>query len=155
MATAETNVISLEKYRIRPPRKSIEPVENAIYRGIDFGCPVYLAWAGQFDESGVEWQYPSPEKDAYGCWLLDFLLPGIKMYVRIWDGNSKDFDEVGHDICKFVKVTSYKVLMIAGRPGYEEAMLVIHDGRRIKKRRCWWHQIAAQLHQDSMANQGR
>jgi len=138
------NIISFKKYQGQPPRKRMsDPVEQVIYRGMEFHDPRYVPWAKTFDTDGIRWEY-RPSVDEYGGWLPDFLLPDANMFFMSWT-QIFHFQDMGPFACALVKESGRRAFAAVGPPGAEEAMLIERGGRRIQKRWCRWAAVVAEL----------
>jgi hypothetical protein len=144
MMTECSNIISFKKYQGQPPRKRMSnPVEQVIYRGMEFHAPHYVPWAKIFDADGIRWAY-RPEVDEEGGYLVDFLLPDVSMFVIVW-ADVFFFQEVTPHVCSLVKESGLRAFVTVGTPGDEQSMLIERGNKRIRKQWRRWASVVGEL----------
>jgi len=89
---------------------------NTKYKGYNFRSRLEARWAVYFDSLGIEWEY---EKEGFKfedgtCYLPDFWLPKIKMFVEIKPTNLTEKEN--HKCEMLAKESNYGVLILIGIP---------------------------------------
>jgi len=121
----------------------VEPVDQAIYRGLKFDAAHYVPWAKAFDADGIKWEY-RPQVHEEGGYLVDFLLPDVPMFIVVWS-TTFFFEEVAPCVYALVRESGRPAFITVGPPGEEISMLIERSGRRVKKRWCRWALVVGEL----------
>lgn len=132
----------------------LKPIET-VYNGYRFRSRTEARWAVFFDALGLKWEY---EKEGFdlgkaGCYLPDFWLPGLKLWVEVkgeltWvsheSGGFKYAVSPQLELCEtFRNAQMWPIACVVGQPGNERVWFFATDatdgsaGAYMDEDSCW------------------